>query len=105
MRAVAVASAKRISALPDTPTVSESGFAGFESGSWYGLAAPARTSPAIVSFLHREITAVLAQADLVAQFAADGSYPIGNTPHAFAQELRDEIAKWAKVIRDANIRL
>jgi tripartite-type tricarboxylate transporter receptor subunit TctC len=105
LRSVAVASPKRISALPDTPTVIESGFPGFESGSWYGLAAPAKTSPAIVTFLHKEISAVLAQSDLVALLAADGSYPILHTPQDFARELREETARWAKVIRDANIKL
>jgi tripartite-type tricarboxylate transporter receptor subunit TctC len=105
LRAVAVASTKRISALPDTPTVIESGFPGFESGSWYGLAAPAKTSPAIVTFLHKEVSAVLAQPDLVALLAADGSYPILHTPQDFARELREETARWAKVIRDANIKL
>jgi tripartite-type tricarboxylate transporter receptor subunit TctC len=105
LRSVAVASTKRISALPDTPTVIESGFPGFESGSWYGLAAPAKTSPAIVTFLHKEVSAVLAQPDLVALLAADGSYPILHTPQDFARELREETARWAKVIRDANIKL
>ncbi|HEX2829713.1 MAG TPA: tripartite tricarboxylate transporter substrate binding protein [Burkholderiales bacterium] len=105
LRSVAVASTRRISALPDTPTVIESGFPGFESGSWYGLAAPAKTSPAIVTFLHKQVSAVLAQPDLVALLAADGSYPVLHTPQDFARELREETAKWAKVIRDANIRL
>ena len=105
LRSIAVASTKRISALPETPTVIESGFPGFESGSWYGLAAPARTSPAIVTFLHKELSAVLAQPDLAALLAADGSYPILHTPQDFARELREETARWAKVIRDANIRL
>ena len=105
MRAIAIAGPKRISALPDTPTLTEAGIPGCDSESWYGLAAPARTSPAIVSYLHRESVAVLAQPDLVAQFAADGAYPLGNTPQDFARELREEIAKWAKVIREANIKL
>ena len=105
LRSIAVASTKRITALPDTPTVIESGFPGFESGSWYGLAAPAKTSPAIVTFLHKEVSAVLAQPDLVALLAADGSYPILHTPQDFARELREETARWAKVIRDANIKL
>ena len=105
LRPIAVASTRRISALPDTPTVIESGFPGFESGSWYGLAAPAKTSPAIVSYLHREVTAVLGQPDLVALLAADGSYPVLQSPQDFARELREETARWAKVIREANIKL
>jgi tripartite-type tricarboxylate transporter receptor subunit TctC len=105
LRSIAIAGPKRIVALADTPTLIESGFNGFNSESWYGLAAPARTSPAIVSYLHKEVVAVLAQPDLNAQFASDGAYAIGNTPQAFARELQEEIARWAKVIKDANIRL
>jgi tripartite-type tricarboxylate transporter receptor subunit TctC len=105
LRSIAIAGPKRVVALADTPTLAESGFNGFNSESWYGLAAPARTSPAIVSYMHKEVTAVLAQPDLVTQFANDGAYPIGNTPQDFARELREEIARWAKVIKDANIKL
>jgi tripartite-type tricarboxylate transporter receptor subunit TctC len=105
LRPIAICGPKRISALADIPTLNETGFPGFESESWYGLAAPARTSPAIVSYLHKEVVATLALPELTAQFAADGAYAIGNTPQAFARELREEIAKWAKVIKDADIKL
>ena len=100
-----MASSKRISILPDLPTLTESGFPGFENGSWYGLAAPARTPAAIIALLHQETVKVLNQPDLQAQFALDGATPVGNTPQQFAQEMRDDIAKWAKVIKDANIKL
>ena len=105
LRAIAVGSASRISVLPDLPTFGESGFPGFESASWYGLAAPARTPHAIIALLHGEIVKVLNEPDIVAQFARDGAQAVGNTPQAFAQEIRDDIAKWAKVIRDANIKM
>lgn len=105
LRAIGVASLKRIAILPDLPTFAESGFAGFEAGSWYGLAAPARTPSPIIARLHAESVKVLSQADIIAQLASDGGSPVGNTPQAFAQDIRDDIAKWAKVIKDADIKL
>lgn len=105
LRPIAVGSTRRISVLPDLPTFDESGFPGFESASWYGLAAPARTPAAIIGRMHSEIVKVLSDPDIVAQFARDGAQPVGNTPQAFAQEIRDDIKKWAKVVRDANIKL
>lgn len=105
LRALAGAGPQRIALLPDLPTLIESGFPGFESGSWYGLAAPARTSPAIVAFMHREVVSVLKQPELGALLALEGATVVGNTPQAFAQEIRDDIAKWAKVIKEANIRM
>jgi tripartite-type tricarboxylate transporter receptor subunit TctC len=104
LRAIGSASLQRMAVLPDMPTFHESGFPNFESASWYGLAAPARTPPAIIALLHKETVAVLNQPDIVARLAQDGASVVGNTPQAFAQELRNETAKWAKVIKDANIK-
>jgi tripartite-type tricarboxylate transporter receptor subunit TctC len=105
LRAIATASMQRTAALPDMPTFHESGFPNFESSSWYGLAAPARTPQAVIALLHRETTAVLKQPDIIARITQDGGFPVGNTPQAFAQEIRDDIAKWAKVIKDASIKM
>lgn len=105
LRALATASMQRLPALPDMPTFHESGFANFESLSWYGLAAPARTPAAIINLLHRESAAVLKLPDIIARITTDGGIPVGNTPQQFAQELRDETAKWARVIKEANIKL
>ncbi len=104
LRALGTASLQRIGALPDMPTFHESGFPGFESLSWYGLAAPGRTPAAIVALLHKETVAVLNLPDIVSRITQDGGIPVGNTPQAFAQEIRNETAKWAKVIKDANIK-
>ena len=104
LRAIGSSSPQRMAILPDLPTFNESGFPGFESLSWYGLAAPAQTNPAIINYLHREVIAVLKQPDIIARLARDGGTPIGNTPQAFAQEIRSETAKWAKVIKDADIK-
>ena len=104
LRALAAASTQRIALLPDLPTLHESGFSGFESGSWYGLAAPAHTAPAIVALLHREVVSVLKQPEVVAQLTREGGSVVGNTPQEFGKEIRDDIVKWAKVIKDANIK-
>jgi tripartite-type tricarboxylate transporter receptor subunit TctC len=104
LRAVGAASLERITALPDMPTFHESGFPGFESQSWYGLAAPARTPAAIIALWHKGTVAVLSQPDIVARITQDGGIPVGNTPQKFAQEIRDETAKWAKVIQMAGIK-
>ena len=105
LRAIGTASPQRMAVLPDLPTFHESGFPGFESLSWYGLAAPARTPASIIAFLHKETVAVLSQPDIIARLTQDGAFPVGNTPLAFAQEIRNETAKWAKVIKDANIKM
>jgi tripartite-type tricarboxylate transporter receptor subunit TctC len=105
LRGIAAASLKRIEVLPDLPTLHESGFPGFENGSWYGLAAPAGTPAPIIARLHGEAVKVLNQPEIVTQLTRDAAAPVGNTPQAFAREIRDDIAKWAKVIRDANIKL
>jgi tripartite-type tricarboxylate transporter receptor subunit TctC len=105
LRAIGIGSLKRIAALPELPTFHESGYANFETGSWYGIVAPTGTPPAIVSRLHRETVTVLNLPEIIAQFTAEGAQPVGNTPQAFRQEIRDDIAKWAKVIREADIKL
>ena len=105
LRPVAVASASRISILPDLPTVGEMGYAGYENGSWYGLAAPARTPRDIVRRLHEEVVKVLNEPDIQAGLARDGGSAVGNTPEQFAREIREDIAKWAKIIKAANVKL
>jgi tripartite-type tricarboxylate transporter receptor subunit TctC len=105
LRPIAVASQQRISILPDTPTMIEAGFPGFESGSWYGLLGPAGTPQSVINYLHKESVAVLSQPDIVARLAMDGATPIGDTPQAFGQSIRDDIVRWAKVIKAAGIKL
>ena len=68
------------------------------------LAAPARTPAAIIALWHKETVAVLNQPDIVARITQDGGMPVGNTPIRFAQEIREETAKWAKVIKAAGLK-
>jgi tripartite-type tricarboxylate transporter receptor subunit TctC len=103
LRAIAVTGLKRSNTVPELPTVSESGLPGFETGAWQGIFAPARTPPAIVKLIHSEIAAAVQQPDVRKVFTMEGGEPIASPPHEFAAWLRAEIAKWAKVVKAANI--
>jgi tripartite-type tricarboxylate transporter receptor subunit TctC len=104
LRALAVASRERSSLLPELPTMAEAGVPGVVSATDYAVYAPAGTSRDIVARLNREINAVLAMDDFRAKLAAGGIEISGSTPEAMQAELAEEIAKWAKVIREANIK-
>jgi tripartite-type tricarboxylate transporter receptor subunit TctC len=104
MKLIAVASAKRIPMLPDTPTIAESGVPGFEATQWYGLLAPAGTPPAIVDRLAGEIRKALGNAEVKRRLEAEGADPVGNTPAQFAQVIKSELARWQTVIRQAGIK-
>jgi len=101
---IAVTSAKRSQALPELPTVAESGVPGYEASTWYGVLAPAHTPSAVIARLHAEIVRILAEPELRARLADQGFEPVGNSPEEFGAYIKSEIAKWGKVIRDAGIR-
>ena len=103
LRALAVAGDRRAKALPDVPTVAESGFPGYEANTWNGMLAPAGTPRAIVLRLNKEMLKILGTREVIDYMTADGAEPAGGTPDEFAAYLRSEHAKWAKVIRDAKI--
>jgi tripartite-type tricarboxylate transporter receptor subunit TctC len=104
LRAIAVTSLKRSSSAPELPTIAESGYPGFEVTIWYGLLAPAGTSPAIIRRLYLETVKALAQPDLRAKLADQGLEAIGNSPDEFAAIIKYETPTWAKVIKDAAIK-
>jgi tripartite-type tricarboxylate transporter receptor subunit TctC len=101
---VAIGSAKRSPILPELPTVSEAGLPGFELGSWYGLFAPAGTPADIIRRLHAEAVKALRAPDMKDQFAVLGAEPVGSTPQEFAEVVKRDLAKWAKVAREANVK-
>ena len=101
--ALGVATAKRISAAPDLPTIAEQGFPEFEATSWYGLVAPAGTPAAIVDRLHGEIVKALREPDVREKIAGLGADPVGNTPAEFAALQHAETVRWTRVARQANI--
>jgi len=104
LRALAVTTAHRSPALPGVPTMGEAGVPGYDYQGWVGIAAPARTPAPIIDRLYREIAAILATPGAREWFAAYGLEPGGESPRAFADLIRNEYAKWGKVIRDAGIK-
>jgi tripartite-type tricarboxylate transporter receptor subunit TctC len=104
LRALAVTSAKRTQALPEVPTVAESGLAGYDSTQWYGVLAPAGTPREIVTRLHDEIVRALRDAEVGKRLAADGAEAVGSSPEAFTAFIRSESEKWAKVASAAGIK-
>ena len=105
LRAVAVASLKRLPQLADVPTFDESGLKGFEASSWFGLVAPAGTPRPIIQRLHAETVRALRSPDMQERFGNLGARLVGNTPDEFAAFIVAERAKWQKIVRGANIRL
>ena len=103
LRALGVASLARIAAAPDLPTLTESGFRGFDVTSWYGIVAPAGTPSQVIDRLHGEMTKALNDPDVREKLAGLGAEPIGNTPAEFAATIRSETAKWSKIVKDAKI--
>ena len=103
--AYAVTSPQRLPQLPDVPTVSEAGLTGYDSTGWFGVVAPAGTPQAIVNRLNAEITAALNDEQIKASMRNLGVEPAPTRPEAFEAYIRSETQKWAKVIRDANIRI
>ncbi|HEY6242012.1 MAG TPA: tripartite tricarboxylate transporter substrate-binding protein, partial [Burkholderiales bacterium] len=93
----------RSEALPEVPTIAESGLPGYVSAQWYGVLAPAGTSREIVARLHDEIVRALRTPDVMQRLAADGAEPVGSSPEEFAAFIKAEIAKWAKVAGAAGI--
>ncbi|MBI3067641.1 MAG: tripartite tricarboxylate transporter substrate binding protein [Betaproteobacteria bacterium] len=105
LRAIAVTASKRAPALPEVPTFAEAGIPDFEAGSWYGVLAPAGTPKEIIAKLSSEISRILSLADVRQRLAAEGAEPIGNTPEQFAEQIRRDLARWAKIARDARVRV
>ena len=105
IRALAVSTGKRSSAMPDLPTIAEAGVPGYEAGAWFGLLAPAGTPKAIVAQLSAESARILKLPDISKRISELGAEPVGSTPEQFAELIKTEIAKWAKVIKDANVEL
>jgi tripartite-type tricarboxylate transporter receptor subunit TctC len=103
VRAIAVTTERRLAALPDVPTIAELGFPAYEINSWQGLWAPAGTPKEIVARISDEAVAMLGTADVRRRITHEGADPVGSTPEQFAERVKSEIAKWAKVAREAGI--
>lgn len=105
LKAFAVTSPKRLSNLPEVPTLSESGLTGYDSTGWFGLVAPAGTPAAIIQKLNTEFTAALNDEAIKAQMRQSGMEPVATTMEGLDAYIKSETQKWAKVIRQANIKL
>jgi tripartite-type tricarboxylate transporter receptor subunit TctC len=103
LRALGMTSLNRSVALPNVPTLDESGLKGFQAVAWNGLTAPARTPRNVVDKINADVQKVMRSAELIEKLKAEGSDAVGNSPELYARFLREEIAKWAKVIKFANI--
>ena len=104
LRALAVASRGRVSALPQTPTVAESGFPGFHASLWVGVFLPARTPGAVTVLINREIGTVMRSTEVREALVEQGFEAVAVTPEAFAKLLREDTARWRKVIADAGLK-
>ena len=105
LRAIAVTTAKRVSTLPDVPTVAESGYPEFDISTWYGLWAPKGTPDAVVDKLAETAKQALQNPKVKAQYATMGAEPVGSSPEEFAEYVRSEGKKWAALVKQANVPL
>jgi tripartite-type tricarboxylate transporter receptor subunit TctC len=104
LRAYGVTGGKRASSLPNVPTIAEAGVPGYEAVQWFGVLAPAATPRDIIAKLHAATARAVNEPDIRNRFIADGSDPAGGTPEEFAELIRTDLAKWAKVIKAAGIK-
>ena len=105
LRALGVTTAKRTPAAPGVPTIAESGLPGFEQSAWHGLLAPAGTPEVIITKLHAEVVRALRSPDVAERFAAQGIDVIGSSPAEFAAFIKQDLAKYEKLVKTAGIRI
>ena len=105
LRVLAVTSAKRAASLPEAPTMAESGLPGFEVLNWFGVTSPAKTPGAIVLRLNTAFARALQYPDVREKLTSEGSELVGNSPAEFTAFLKGDLAKWAKVVKEAGIKI
>jgi tripartite-type tricarboxylate transporter receptor subunit TctC len=105
IRLLAVTSPKRVSTMPDVPTVAEAGVPGYEATSWYMLIGPAKIPPAVLAQIHAETVKALKSPEVVEALVKGGSEPLANSQREAAEFLKVEIARWGKVIRQAKVKI
>ena len=104
LRALATSGLKRSAAMADVPTVAESGLAGFEAGSWYGLLAPAATPRVIIERLNREVVRIVQLPDVRERLTAEAFEVPADTPEQFTAHIKADLPRWAKVVREAGLK-
>jgi tripartite-type tricarboxylate transporter receptor subunit TctC len=103
LRPLAVTTAKRSSALPDVPTLAESGLAGFDIGTWFGVLAPAATPKPVLTRLSDEMMKIIRSPDFQKRMAEIGAEPVGNTPEQMAGQIKNDTDKFARLVKDAKV--
>jgi tripartite-type tricarboxylate transporter receptor subunit TctC len=105
VRAVAVSSARRVSAAPDVPTIAESGYPGFDVSPWWGILAPAQIDPAITKQVNAAVNEILNSDAMKSFLEAQGAEPLVTSPEQFSEMLKKDVTNWAKVIKAADVHL
>jgi tripartite-type tricarboxylate transporter receptor subunit TctC len=105
LRGIAVTTERRSPSTPELPTIAETGVAGYEAGSWYGLSAPAGTSKEIIARLHAETIKVVALPDVKERLFNAGFEIVTSSPEEFAAFTRNEIQKWGKIVKAAGLKV
>ena len=105
LRALAVTSAKRVDDLPDVPTINEAGYKGFDAVTWFGLLAPAGTPKEVIARLNTEFNKALQAPELRKKLGDEGADPVGGTPEQFATLIKDDIARWGKVVKESGAKV
>ncbi|MEO7009436.1 MAG: tripartite tricarboxylate transporter substrate binding protein [Caldimonas sp.] len=104
LRALAVSTVKRSAAFPDVPTMQEAGVHDFEVDSWYAMFVPAKTPKAVIDKLNRALNSVVAEPDIRVKLLAQGAEGVGGTPEALGKVVNEELVKWAKLTKEANLK-
>ena len=104
LKALAVSTVKRSAAFPDVPTMQEAGVHDFEVDSWYAMFVPAKTPKAVIEKLNRALKAVVAEPDIRVKLLAQGAEGVGGTPEALGKVVNEELVKWAKLTKEANLK-
>ena len=104
LKALGVGGAKRTPTLPDVPTISEAGVAGYDGSIWWGILGPARMAPALVARLNADIGFVLRDPETAKRLAAEAAEPVIASPDAFGKIIATDIAKWGRIARESGIR-
>ena len=99
LRAIAVTSLKRSAGVPDVPTVAESGVPGFDASSWFGLTGPANLPREIAQKIALDVARILKGPEMRERFVSQGADPVGSTPDEFAEHMKSETAKWARLVK------
>jgi tripartite-type tricarboxylate transporter receptor subunit TctC len=104
LKALGVGSSKRIAALPELPTISESGVPGYEVTNWWGIVVPAGTPRSVIDRLHKDLTAIVVSPETKKRFEAEGSEPLSMSLDEVGRFIAAETTKWARVVKEAGIR-